>query len=79
VKGAVDLTLVAPGCSQCREEALDDVYCIWNPQVFSPFPTSPWFGPLDRYKRAKPEHPVAHIQRPFDLGPLRLADYVVIK
>jgi hypothetical protein len=78
IKGSINLTLVAPGCSQCREEAHDDVYCLWNPQVYSPFSISPWFGPLDRY-RATPEHPVAHIQRSFDLGPLRLADYVDIK
>jgi hypothetical protein len=31
------------------------------------------------YQGDSPEHPVAHIERPFDLGPLRLADYVAIK
>ena len=63
----------------CREGVLDEFYCLWNLQVDSPFPTSPWFGPLEIYYAHKPEHSVAHIQRPFDLGPLRLADYVAIK
>jgi hypothetical protein len=79
IKGAVDLTLVAPNSSQCREGTLDEFYCLWNPYVFSPFPTSPWFGPLEMYQGEKPGHPVAHIQRSFDLGPLRLADYIDIK
>jgi len=60
--------------------------------VYAPYPTSPWFGPLQRY--AVPtgphpgndvitdpvlaiEHPVAHIQRSFDFQNIRLADYLV--
>jgi hypothetical protein len=75
LKGAVDLTIMAPTSSQCRED-FNEFYCLWNPQVYSPFPTSPWFGPLAVYRGDRPKHPVAHIQRSFDLGPLRLADYV---
>jgi hypothetical protein len=53
---------------------------------YAPYPTSPWFGPLQKYVTQKisgdiglvAEHPVAHIQRPFDFGPLRLADYQVV-
>jgi hypothetical protein len=83
VRGFVDLTLVAPSTSQCLGgdlgEDIPEVYCLWNPKVFSPFPTSPWFGPLQKYDAAAASHPVAHIQRTFDLGPLRLADYIDIK
>ena len=79
VRGLVDLTLMAPTSSQCQLEPYQAFYCLWNPYVFSPFPTSPWFGPLEMYQGDSPEHPVAHIERPFDLGPLRLADYVAIK
>jgi len=83
VRGLVDLTLVASSTSQCRggdlAEDIPEVYCLWNPQVFSPFPTSPWFGPLQKYDFRAASHPVAHIQRSFDLGPLRLAGYVEMK
>lgn len=80
VRGLVDLTLLARPSSQCQLEPFGAFYyCLWNPYVFSPFPTSPWFGPLEMYQGEKPGHPVAHIQRSFDLGPLRLADYIDIK
>ena len=59
-------------------------------EVYAPYPTSPWFGPLQRYSVAVTyfgddlmgdtilavEHPVAHIQRSFDFHSLRLADYL---
>jgi hypothetical protein len=59
-------------------------------EVYAPYPTSPWFGPLQRYAVAVTyfrdgpmadsvlavEHPVAHIQRSFDFHSLRLADYL---
>ena len=61
VKGLVDLTLLAPDSDRCREGVLDEFYCLWNLQVDSPFPTSPWFGPLEIYYAHKPEHSVAHI------------------
>jgi hypothetical protein len=47
----------------------------------APYPTSPWFGPLQRFKlpsvNVKLERPVAHIERPFDFGMVRLGDYRV--
>ena len=59
-------------------------------EVYAPYPTSPWFGPLRRYAIPSHyegddpgrrimlalEHPVAHIQRSFDFHSLRLADYL---
>jgi hypothetical protein len=50
-------------------------------EVHSPFPTSPWFGLLEKYSTPDTgptliaDRPVAYIQRSFDLGPLRLSDY----
>lgn len=57
---------------------------------YAPYPTSPWFGPLQEYsvpaafEGKRPvtdmalvlETPVAHIQRSFDFQSLRLADYL---
>ena len=52
----------------------------WMVDVYAPYPTSPWFSPWRNCTVAKRlMTPVAHIQRSFDLGPLRLADYVVIR
>ena len=59
-------------------------------EVYAPYPTSPWFGPLRQvfvpvnYDKnlvgtktiLVVEHPVAHIQRSFDFHSLRLADYL---
>lgn len=58
---------------------------IAGTEVYAPYPTSPWFGPIQKYSAAEiigdtrlvVERPVAHIERSFDLGPLRLADYRV--
>jgi hypothetical protein len=74
VRGLLDLTVVAPKAPQCAW------YCLWNPNVFEPAPISPWFGPLELYKKAGYPlmHPVAHIQRQFDLGPLRLFDFMKV-
>jgi len=41
-----------------------------------PYSTAPWFGPLESCTTEEGHRPVAYIQRPFDLGPLRPADYV---
>ena len=78
VRGLLGLTLVVPSAGQCGASKQDVAYCLWNPLVFEPFPISPWFGPLDTYNAVKNPlvHPAAHIQRPFDLGPLKLSDYV---
>jgi hypothetical protein len=85
----VDLTLssVASPASfaECWTDEVFRLYCLSDPRGDAPFPTSPWFGPLTNYLAGNDvfpvdiSHPVAHIQRSFDLGPLRLADYVEIK
>jgi hypothetical protein len=59
---------------------------IAGAEVSAPYPTSPWFGPLQKYSAPDiggdatliADHPVAYIQRSFDLGPLRLSDYRVV-
>jgi hypothetical protein len=81
LRGSLDLTLIAPSAPQCREYSGGNAECLWNPQVFAPFPTSPWFEPLESYTPGTHPltRPVAHIERSFDLGPLRLSDYLVSK
>jgi hypothetical protein len=54
-------------------------------ECYAPYPTSPWFGPLQRYSvkdlvgdtKLVVEHRVAHIERLFAFQSLRLADYRV--
>lgn len=59
-------------------------YALPGIQAFAPYPTSPWFGPLQRWNTVvvggntlAVDRPVAHLERAFDLGPLRLADYQI--
>jgi hypothetical protein len=83
IRGSLDLTLAEvfnfPTLGRCR-----DGRCFTPKPTngFSPYPISPWFGPLERYPvngdvPGVIAWPVAHIQRSFDLGPLRLADAAV--
>jgi hypothetical protein len=99
LRGSFDLTLTAPGAERsgvgrCGYEGWDDTYCLsplpaleagelGTVKGYAPYPTSPWFGPIQKYsmplwrlREAGMDSVVAHIQRSFDLGPLRLADVV---
>jgi ABC-type transport system involved in multi-copper enzyme maturation permease subunit len=71
VRGSLDLTLSGPPTEPWKPGK------CWVEDVYAPYPTSPWFGPLSKCEAS--EVPVAHIERSFDLGPLRLADAVVVK
>ena len=78
------LTLVSGNGASVTPTTID------RTEVYAPYPTSPWFGPLRRYAipshyegddpgrqiMLAVEHPVAHIQRSFDFHSLRLADYL---
>jgi hypothetical protein len=93
VRGSLGLTLLVPSSElasfgQCWFEVSTMLECLSHcrapgSEVYAPYPTSPWFGPLQRYfapdilgeNKVVVEHPVAHIRRSFDFGPLRLAGY----
>jgi hypothetical protein len=71
IRGTVALRLARPTESfqrVCRTKA-----------PFFPYSPSPWFGPIESCEEDYLFHTVGYIQRTFDLGPLRLADYLVKK
>lgn len=68
IKGSLAMRLVEPTLSAQR-------VCLTN-SLSLPYSPSPWFGPIEFCDGNDIWH---YIHRSFDLGPLRLADYLVEK